>query len=79
LQADPFLAIPLDDRPVTELPKAQTVRLADVFLIGPLMIWGGAKLLTTYPWRGKVLLTAGAATVVYNGYNYARLRKQGYR
>jgi hypothetical protein len=64
---------------VIELPKAQSVRLADVFLIGPLMIWGGWRLAQQYPLRGQFLAVSGAATICYNGYNYARLRKQGYQ
>jgi hypothetical protein len=84
LQTDARVAVPLDDRPVNalppgaELPKAQTVRLGDVFLLGPLMIWGGIQLRDQYPYRGGWLAVAGAATIFYNGYNYLRLREQGY-
>jgi hypothetical protein len=64
--------------PGVELPKAQNVRLVDVFLIGPLMFWAGWKLSRNYPVRGRFLTVSGAATVAYNGYNYYRLKNQGY-
>ena len=53
-------------------PKAQGVRLLDVWALGPIMIYAGARcagagLRTT-------LTAAGAATIAYNGRNYlARL------
>ena len=53
--------------------KTQTIRLADVFLIGPLMIWGGAELADRYPVRGHVLALFGIATIGYNARNYLRL------
>ena len=56
-----------------------TLRLSDVFVIGPLMMWGGMTLMRQHPLRGRVLAISGAATIFYNGYNYLRLRDQGYR
>lgn len=50
--------------------KAQWVRLADVFFIGPLMIWGGLKIKGV---GGYTLAALGAGTIVYNGRNYLRL------
>lgn len=50
--------------------KTQTIRLADVFVIGPLMIYGGWKLRDTHPIAGPALMVTGAATVVYNGRNW---------
>ena len=55
--------------------KTQAIRLADVFLIGPLMIWGGLELAEReYPARGHGLAALGIATIGYNALNYIRLR-----
>ena len=50
--------------------KAQPIRLADVFLIGPAMIAGGLELRTARPVLGVFLVLSGAATIVYNYRNY---------
>lgn len=54
--------------------KTQLIRLADVFLIGPSMVYGGYYLSTRPMKRDKVLglflLGSGIATVIYNGRNY---------
>jgi hypothetical protein len=51
-----------------EVAKTQAVRVADVFVIGPLMVFGGL----TMPCRplGWLLVAFGVGTVVYNGRNY---------
>ena len=54
--------------------KAQPVRLADVFIIGPLMVWGGLSLAKKHPRRGGALALMGVGTVLYNGNNYLKLR-----
>lgn len=56
--------------------KGQTVRLWDVFLIGPLMLWGGGKLMPEYPVAGGLLAVLGAGTIVYNGGNYLKVEKR---
>lgn len=56
--------------------KAQTVRLADVFFIGPLMTWGGYKLLREYRLPGVALGALGILTVLYNGSNYLRVESE---
>jgi len=55
--------------------KSQTVRLADVFFIGPLMIYGGARLRADKPLWGWTLALLGVGTIIYNGRNYLVLRK----
>lgn len=50
--------------------KAQPIRILDVVLIGPLMMWGGAQLRRSYPLRGDLLTLLGIATIWYNGRNY---------
>jgi hypothetical protein len=52
--------------------KAQWVRLADVFFVGPLMIVGGRRLRGSL---GDALGLLGVLTIVYNGVNYLRLRE----
>ncbi len=58
--------------------KSQSVRVADVFFIGPLMIWGGLRLRGEYPAAGAILAGLGGATIVYNARNwYMRDRIEG--
>lgn len=60
-----------------EETKAQGVRLLDVFLIGPLMIWGGDALKKRgHGVAGPVLSATGVATIFYNGRNYVRVRRK---
>lgn len=62
--------------PLEPVGKTQAIRLADVFFIGPVMIYGGEKLRR----RGDSILgltlsLLGAATVVYNGNNWLKQRR----
>lgn len=59
---------------VIEDPKGQNVRLLDVFVIGPLMIWAGRRL-KDEP-GGSLLTLAGIGTIAFNYANYRRLKKQ---
>lgn len=52
--------------------KTQTVRLLDVFFVGPWMVKAGMSL------DDWVLIWLGIATVVYNGYWYLMYRNGGY-
>ena len=52
--------------------KADAVRLGDVFLLGPLMIYVAASA-DAEPAARAVLAAAGAATITYNGRNLGRL------
>lgn len=54
--------------------KPQTVRIADVLLVGPLMLWGGTRL-RQEP-AGVLLAALGLATVAYNATNYLKARGQ---
>jgi hypothetical protein len=63
-------------RPLPSDVKAQGVRLWDVFLIGPLMIWGGARAAPKHPLPGLALLFAGMGTVVLNGVNFRRIERR---
>lgn len=53
--------------------KAQWVRLIDVFVLGPVMMYvaNNAKV---SPFTKQFLWWSGFATIVYNGINYLRLQ-----
>lgn len=55
------------------MEKAQGVRLIDVFLLGPAMIYAGARLKN----RNMALLLAvsGVGTILFNGANYVRIEQ----
>lgn len=55
--------------------KAQTVRLFDVLILGPVMVWAGFRL-APHP-IGKFITLAGVGTMAYNLENYQRIRKAG--
>lgn len=53
------------------LGKSQWVRLLDVFVLGPFMIWYALSTWTTVePAAAMGLLVAGVLTIVYNGANW---------
>lgn len=55
--------------------KAQPIRLLDVVLIGPLMVYGGARLAEREALAGNALAILGLLTVVYNGANWVRVER----
>jgi hypothetical protein len=55
--------------------KAQIIRVADVFIVGPLMIYGGRHLKRKTRLPGITLEIFGWLTIFYNGLNYLKLRK----
>lgn len=60
--------------------KSQPVRLLDVFLIGPLMIWGGYALdAQGHRYAGPALALLGFTTIIYNGYNHEIVRARSER
>jgi hypothetical protein len=50
--------------------KSQWIRAADVVFVGPVMVWGGARLGGALGWTLGLL---GAGTIALNGYNFVRL------
>jgi hypothetical protein len=57
--------------------KSQPVRLLDVFVIGPLMIWGGYALDDRGEHYGAAALVLfGLSTIVYNARNYEIVRRR---
>lgn len=55
--------------------KAQWVRILDVFLFGPVMIYGAYAGRDLTPAVRIALALIGAGTIVYNGYNYWRIEQ----
>jgi hypothetical protein len=55
--------------------KTQIIRLADVALVGPLMIWAGGKAAEKNPVPGMALLLFGIGTIVFNGSNYLKIER----
>lgn len=52
--------------------KAQPVRLVDIFLLGPFMVWASTR--RTLPeWARLTLLVSGILTVAYNAENYRKV------
>ena len=56
---------------VEEFQKSQVVRLVDVFVIAPIVVYAGVKYFKTMPkWLSLSLITIGVATAVYNCKNF---------
>lgn len=54
--------------------KPQSVRLADVFFIGPFMIYAAGKSKLSKTDRAT-LIGLGIATILYNGYYYIKQKQ----
>lgn len=52
--------------------KTQMIRLLDVFVIGPLMIYTGLR--TNKPLLRNSMFVLGLATILYNGNNYIKYK-----
>lgn len=56
---------------VEEFQKSQAVRLVDVFVIAPIIVYAGVKYFKVMPkFLSLSLITIGVATAVYNGRNF---------
>ena len=54
--------------------KAQIVRLVDVVLLGPFLIYYALASMDTFPpLQVALLFVSGVATILYNGYNYLEI------
>lgn len=56
------------------MEKAQAVRLFDVFVLGPAMIYIGTQNRFSKP-LDAMLLLSGIGTIIFNGYNYLQIRR----
>ncbi len=54
------------------MDKAQQIRLLDVLLVGPFMVWFGVSAQAP-TWARLSMATLGVLTILYNGANYLRL------
>lgn len=54
--------------------KGQNVRLLDVFLLGPFMIFFGATATGVSELAKTVMMISGIGTIIYNGRNYLKNR-----
>lgn len=61
---------------MTEAQKTQAIRLADVFIIGPAMIYGGLGKRMPEPLR-LALVAFGVLTIAYNGMTYLANQNKG--
>lgn len=58
------------------LAKSQPVRLIDIFLLGPAMVYVAMNAKKEVPSLVRAfLLVSGAATTIYNGINYLELER----
>jgi len=57
---------------VEELSKSQNIRLIDVFLIAPFLIYIGNKAKGISSFERNMIYVIGAATLIYNGKNYLK-------
>jgi len=56
--------------------KSQSVRLFDMFVLGPFFVCAGARKSDLPGWMRVGLVIGGAGTVAYNGINYLKKRKR---
>jgi hypothetical protein len=52
----------------------QKIRLLDVFVIAPILIYGSTQETLSKPMR-YAILTIGVATLFYNGHNYLKAKE----
>jgi hypothetical protein len=56
--------------------KSQDIRLLDVFVLGPFMIWAGYEIGKKKDLAGMVLAASGVATIAYNWKNYKAIENE---
>jgi len=52
-----------------DVSKTQTIRLLDVFVLGPFMVWSGLQKRQRQPYA-LILVVAGLLTIAYNFKNW---------
>jgi len=55
--------------------RYQLIRLIDVFILAPAMIYGGAQLINRSPLTGYFLIISGLGTLFFNGKNFVKIKK----
>jgi len=70
------LMVDRDERtPVVEVRKSQSVRLLDIFVLGPAMIYLATRARPLSAQERTLLLVTGVGTVAYNWSNWNETRK----
>jgi hypothetical protein len=64
-----FIFTQISTSSIEEINKSQLLRLWDVFLLGPILIYI-SKNKSLKPWERNFLMASGALTMIYNGKNY---------
>jgi hypothetical protein len=59
-----------------EIGKTQNIRLADVFLLAPFMIYFGLKARGVSKTEKSIMIVAGVGTAIYNLNNYLKQKEQ---
>lgn len=54
----------------------QNIRLIDVFILAPIMIRAGMKVKNRSQFEKSFLVTAGIATLIFNGLNYITIARE---
>jgi hypothetical protein len=58
--------------------KAQRIRMIDVLILGPLMIYVGTRARPLENWEKLSMAFFGATTIGYNWYYFQKNKKLGY-
>lgn len=56
--------------------KVQPVRLIDVFVLGPFLIWAGINGRSLPMWARDGLVISGALTSIFNGLNWLEIERE---
>jgi len=56
--------------------KTQEIRLMDIFLLSPFLIWFGITAIGVPQWAKWVMIMSGILTAWYNGRNYLRKKRK---
>jgi len=60
-----------------EIEATQKVRLVDVFILGPFMVWSGLRKQCKFSSLAKLFMVgSGIATIIFNGNNYIKIRDE---
>ncbi len=71
------MIIPITDikpNTIEEHQKSQELRLYDVIILAPFLLFIANKRTALTPWQRYAMFAAGIGTLVYNGRNYLRNR-----
>ena len=58
-----------------ELPGTQLIRLVDIFVLGPVLIYAGRAQKELSQNARTFLVLSGIGTILFNGWNYLRISK----